>query len=181
MKESRLFDEPQIKAVESAVSLAEELVSNHFKMSSSQWFKSRYDIRTAINLADHERVDGPFAQVVGYEARKKENPFGSSLFNFYRICLQDGAILDAVERREGFLLFPFVLYVAVHELIHIVRFTRFEQIYEASATPGAMVEEEDKVHELTLKILYGIRIDGLSAILDYYGGKSVKSGFDRLV
>lgn len=181
MKESRLFDQNQIKEVEEAVTLAEELVSNHFKMSSGQWFKSRYDVRTTRNLADHERVDGPFAQVVGYEARKKENPFGSSLFNFYRICLQDSAILEAVERREGFLLFPFVLYVAVHELIHIVRFTRFEQIYEAAATPGAMMEEERKVHGLTLKILEGVRIDGLAAILDYYGGRSVKSGFDKLV
>ncbi len=181
MKERRMFDLSQITAVEDAVCLAEELVSNHFKMSSSQWFKSRYDVRTAINLADHERVSGPFAQVVGYEARKKDVPFGSSSFNFYRICLQDGAILKAVEEKEGFRLFPFALYVVVHELVHIVRFTKFQQIYEAATTHETAMAEERQVHGITLKILGPVRLEGLSVILDYYGERSVKPGFDKLV
>ncbi len=181
MKDPGLFDRAQIKLVEDAVSLAEELVSNYFKMSSSQWLKSRYDVRTAANLADHERVSGPFAQVVGYEARKKDVPFGSSAFNFYRICLQDGAILGAVEEKEGFQLFPFVLYVVVHELVHIVRFTKFQQIYEAATTHDTAMEEEHKVHGLTLKILGPVRLEGLSVIREYYGERSVKPGFDKLV
>ncbi|ACN16146.1 hypothetical protein HRM2_30630 [Desulforapulum autotrophicum HRM2] len=181
MKEYQLFDQAQIKAVEEAVSIAEELVSNYFKMSSSQWFKSRYDVRTTINLADHERVVGPFAQVVGYEARKKDVPFGSSAFNFYRVCLQDGTILKAVEEKEGFQLFPFVLYVVVHELVHVVRFTKFQQIYEAATTHETAMEEERKVHALTLKILKPVRLAGLALILEYYGERSVKPGFDKLV
>lgn len=181
MKEITLFDQVQIKAVDEAVCLAEELVSNHFKMSSAQWFRSRYDVRTTINLSEHERVTGPFAQVVGYEARKKDMPFGSSSFNFYRICLQDGAILKAVEDKQGFQLFPFLLYIVVHELVHIVRFTKFQQIYEACSTHGTAMEEERRVHAITLKILDSVRLDGVLTILDYYREWPTEPGFDKLI
>ena len=182
MKEQvTLFNKVQIKAVDEAVSIAEELVSNHFKMSSAQWLRNRYDVRTTIDLADHERVSGPFAQVLGYEARKKEMPFGSSSFNFYRICLQDGAILGAVKEKPGFQLFPFLLYIVVHELVHIVRFTRFQQIYEASSTHGTAMEEERQVHGITLKILHGVRLQGVSTIVDYYRNWPTEAGFDKLI
>ncbi len=181
MNQCLVFDEGQLKEVDDAVCLAEELVSNYFKMSSAQWLRSRYDVRTAKDLADHEQVAGPFAQVVGYEARKKNVSLGSSSFNFYKICLQDPAILSALEEKQRLLLFPFLLYVVVHELVHIVRFAKFQQIYEASSTHGAAMEEERLVHDLTWKILNRVRLDGVATVLDYYREWRAKPGFDKLV
>jgi hypothetical protein len=175
------FDEGQLKEVDDAVCLAEELVSNYFKMSSAQWLRSRYDVRTAKDLAGHEQVTGPFAQVVGYEARKRNVSLGSSSFNFYKICLQDSAILSALEEKQRLLLFPFLLYVVVHELVHIVRFAKFQQIYEASSTHETAMEEERLVHDLTWKILSRVRLDGVATVLDYYREWRAKPGFDKLV
>jgi len=181
MEQCLLFGKGELKEVDDAVCLAEELVSNYFKMSSAQWFKSRYDVRTAKNLADHERVAGPFAQVVGYVARKKDASLGSASYNFYRVCLQDGAILKAVEEKEGFRLFPFLLYIVVHELVHIVRFTKFQQIYEASSIHETAMEEERLVHALTLKILSNLTLDGVATVLNYYREWRAEPGFDKLV
>ncbi len=176
-----MFDEGQLKEVDDAVCLAEELVSNYFKMSSAQWLRSRYDVRTVKDLAEHEQVKGPFAQVVGYEARKKNVSLGSSAFNFYKICLQDPAILSALEEKPRLLFFPFLLYIVVHELVHIVRFAKFQQIYEAASIQGSVMEEERRVHDLGWKILNRVGLDGVATVLDYYREWRAKPGFDKLV
>ncbi|MBF0202127.1 MAG: hypothetical protein HQK66_12600, partial [Desulfamplus sp.] len=44
------FNESQLKILYEAVGIAEELVSNHYKMSSAQWLRSRYDIKTLKEL-----------------------------------------------------------------------------------------------------------------------------------
>jgi hypothetical protein len=45
------FSGHQIKIVNQTVSLAEELVSNHYKMSASQWLRPKYDVKTLVDLA----------------------------------------------------------------------------------------------------------------------------------
>lgn len=49
------------KYVDKAVTISEELVSNFYKMSSSEWLRGKYEIKTAKDLSDHEFVSGPFA------------------------------------------------------------------------------------------------------------------------
>ncbi len=66
----RFFDPSELETVTRAAVICEDLVNSYYKLSSSQWLKNRYDIRTARDLAPHELVDGPFAQVVKYEGQK---------------------------------------------------------------------------------------------------------------
>lgn len=148
--------------------MAEELVSNHYKMSDSQWLRPKYDIRTLTELSPAEIVDGPFAQIIRYEGQRKGSPLGSGVYDFYKICLQDHAILNALERDADQTLLPFCLYIVVHELIHIVRFSKFLQNFDAS--PAEKLAEEHRVHELTHQILSGLRLAGMENVISYYHG-----------
>ena len=166
MMTARRFQSDQILLINDAVAMAEELVSNHYKLSAAQWLRRKYDVRTAAELSPEEIIAGPFAQVIRYEGRKKNADLNSEVFDFYKICLQDLAILEALGQTPSLRLFPFTLYIITHELIHIVRFSRFLQNFDAS--PLEKLTEEKQVHEDTHQILRRIQVSGISAVLKFY-------------
>jgi hypothetical protein len=166
MEQLQKFTEDQIKIVTNAVSIAEELVSNHYKMSASEWLRPRYDVKTLVDLTAGEIVYGPFAQIVRYEAHRKDTSLGSLSYDYYKICLQDHAIDSALQASPSMKLFPFSVYIITHELIHIVRFSKFLQSFEAS--PEARMAEETRVHNKTRNILSKVRIAGISDVLKFY-------------
>lgn len=161
-----VFQPDQLSTVTHAVGLAEELVSNHYKMTTSEWLRPKYDVRTLAELQPGEVIDGPFAQIIRYRGRPKQAALSSATYDFYKICLQDHAILAALEKNLALRLLPFSLYIITHELIHIVRFSRFLQGFEAS--PEERLAEEKRVHEKTHAILHGVKMSGLPAVLEFY-------------
>ena len=160
------FNHSQITVVNNSVKLAEELVSNYYKLSSSQWLKKKYDIKTLVDLTGNEIVDGPFAQILHYKAQRKDSELESASYDFYKICLQDHAILSAMNKFSNLKLFPFTLYIIIHELIHIVRFSKFLQNFYASSEEK--MTEEKRVHEGTRDILKNLKLQGLENVLDFY-------------
>jgi hypothetical protein len=160
------FSANQFEAVNRAVLLAEELVSNHYKMSSSQWLGPRYDVKTLKELEAGEVIDGPFAQIIRYRGRRKNTSLGSASYDFYKICLQDHTILATLGRRTDLPLFTFALYIICHELIHIVRFGKFLQGFDASEQERHV--EEALVHGETHQILQPLRIEGLPGVLGFF-------------
>jgi hypothetical protein len=162
----RRFDDGQLSAVNNAVAVAEELVSNHFKMSASQWLRPRFDVKTLRDLAREEIVSGPFAQIIRYVGKKDSSLLGSSAYDFYKVCLQDHAILDAISETPALELFPFLLYIVSHELIHIVRFSKFLQNFEASSEEK--FAEETRVHQITHQILAPVSVAGMQPVLEFY-------------
>ena len=160
------FTPEEMQIVNQAVSLAEELVSNYYKMSASQWLRPKYDIRTLADLAAGEITEGPFAQIIRYEGKRKDALLGSAAYDFYKICLQDHMIRTATREFPNLKLYPFILYIVVHELIHVVRFSKFLQNFDA--TPDEKLEEEWRVHEETRQILNSLQMDGLAEVLIYY-------------
>ena len=160
------FKHEQLHTVNNAVAMAEELVSNAYKMSENQWLRRRYDVSTLAELDHAEIVDGPFAQVVRFSGRLKGTSLGSAAYDYYKICLQDHAILSALEMEPGLALFPFILYIITHELIHIVRFSKFLQNFDASA--DERMAEEKRVHKFTHDILSPVRLEGLPFVLEFY-------------
>jgi len=152
--------------VNESVAMAEELVSEYYKMSASEWLRPKYDVKTRIDLAPDETVPGPFAQVIRYEGRLENASLGSSTYDFYKICLQDHEILAALDQNTELKLLPFLLYIVTHELIHIVRFRKFIQMFNAS--PEERMREEAKVHELTHEILHPLSLAGLDEVLHFY-------------
>jgi hypothetical protein len=160
------FNTQQIEIVKQSLHLAEELVDQYYKMSISQWLKGRYDIRTLELLSSDEIVHGPYAQIVRYIGKYQDSPLSSKQYDLYKICLQDHTILHTVKENPKIQLFPFCLYILVHELIHIVRFCKFLKNFDASEEEK--LEEETLVHQQTREILTGRKVSGLSAVLDYY-------------
>jgi len=146
--------------------VAEELVSNFYKLSDNQWLHARYDVKTLADLAPDEVVDGPFAQIIRYEAQRRDSSLGSGAYDFYKICIQDHAILGATEETPDLQLFPFALYIGTHELIHIVRFSKFLQNF--NAPQAERLSEENRVHALTREILEGLSTPGLDRVLEFY-------------
>ncbi len=160
------FEPDQLQIVNQSVAMAEDVVSNHYKMSVNQWLRLRYDVKTLGDLVDDEIVDGPFAQVIRYEGKRRGSQLGSESYDFYKICLQDHAILDALQQRPTLDLGPFSLYIIAHELIHIVRFSRFLQSFDA--TEEERLAEEARVHARTHQVLRPLSLPGLDAVFDFY-------------
>ncbi|NIT72205.1 hypothetical protein GWO43_15265, partial [candidate division KSB1 bacterium] len=79
------FSSAEIAIVNKVVSLSEELVSNHYKMSANEWLRPKYDVKTLVDLAPEEIVDGPFAQIVRYEGQRKDTALGSGVFDYFKI------------------------------------------------------------------------------------------------
>ena len=164
----RFFCERGLKKVEAATTFSEELVNNHFKLSSGQWLNNRYDIKTARELDSHERVVGPYAQVLKYEGKQIDSSLGSAVYTFYLICLQDSTILSTIEREDGLQLEPFLGYVLVHELVHIVRFLLFQHRYGSVGEADVTLEEERRVHDITHRILRPISMEGMEEVFEFY-------------
>jgi len=168
MQPYQKFEPDQIAIVNNAVAMSEELVCNHYKLSVNQWLRHQYDVKTLADLTSEEIVDGPLAQIVRYQGQKKDTSLGSSSYDFYKICLQDHSIIKALEKSHGLALFPFSLYIITHELIHIVRFSRF--LVHFNAMPEERITEEARVHEETHTILKAVQVGGLQAAFDFYKG-----------
>jgi hypothetical protein len=167
MEDLDTFSTEQIDIVNNCVAMAEELVSNFYKMTASQWTAAcAYDIKTLADLSPEEIVQGPFAQVIRYKGRPKNSALGSSTYDFYKICLQDHAILPVINESPDIKLFPFTLYIVAHELIHIVRFSKFLRNFEASHEE--IMAEETHVHTATHTILKSVNVLGMEAVLKFY-------------
>ncbi|MBN1932214.1 MAG: hypothetical protein JW786_11465 [Desulfobacterales bacterium] len=160
------FNVNQLKILNNSVSMAEELTSNFYKMSASQWLRPKYDIKTLAQLIPSEIVFGPFAQIIRYKGQRKNMSLSSSVYDFYKICIQDHSILSALKESPILKLFPFTLYIVTHELIHIVRFSKFLQNFDASFEEKQV--EEKRVHEKTHEILSNVRVRGLTDIFKFY-------------
>jgi hypothetical protein len=161
------FSAEQIDIINNCVAMAEELVSNYYKMTASQWAAAcAYDIKTLSELSAEEVVHGPFAQVIRYKGRPKNSSLGSLTYDFYKICLQDHTILSVINNSPHIRLFPFALYIVAHELIHILRFSKFLRNFEASHEE--IMAEETHVHTITHTILKSVNVFGMEAVLKFY-------------
>jgi hypothetical protein len=160
------FNRMQLDTVNQAVTMAEELVSNYYKMSSREWLRPKYDVKNLAELSPDEVVDGPYAQIVRYQGKRQGSCLGSESYDFYKICIQDHTIQATLSKRPELSLLAFCLYIITHELIHIVRFSRFLQNFEASA--DEKLAEEKRVHTITHQILSQVPLPELNHVLAYY-------------
>ncbi len=166
MNDLLYFDSEQIETVNKATILAEELISDHFKISFSEWKRYRYDIKTLKSLRPEEVTEKAFAQIVKYVCNPERKLRGSLHTDYYKICLQDHVILKALSREGDLPLFPLAAYIVTHELIHVVRFSRFLQSFLVTAEEQE--REEALVHSLTHELLSGVSIPHINYVLDVY-------------
>ena len=166
------FNTAQIPMAGKAFNDAEKLVSRHFRMSEEELRKNKYDVKTLAFLEQHEVKDGAFAHLCKYSYEKPSDlrPDGEEGFDFYRVCLQDNIILDAVERANSFIKFsPLMLYIAVHELIHVLRFGNGNIDFDAPIEEKE--QEEMIVHHLTQNALQPMQNHDLEMVLDCFSSR----------
>ena len=163
------FNAAQMPVTKKAFNDAENLVSRQFRLSDADFRKNRYEVKTLAYLDEQEIKDGTFAHLCKYTYERPDGLANRSekVFNFYRICLQDNIILDAVERANPFIkLSPLMLYIAVHELIHILRFASGEIEFDAGAEEKE--KEEVIVNNLTRAALLSVKGYDLEIVLDCF-------------
>ncbi len=160
------FQQEEIAVLRQSIDISEELISEYYKISTSQWKRYRYDIQSLKDLQDKEVTDAAFAQVQRYSRRPNDRVRGSEPGDYFKICLQDHVIRKAVERDSLIHLFPLSIYIVTHELIHVIRFAQFLQRFDSSDTEQEV--EEGRVHALTYQLLEKLRIPGLPEVLSAF-------------
>ena len=162
------FDAAQINQAAWAFSQAEKAAARYYRMSEARLKDLRYDVKTLAYLVKHEINERAFAQLCRYDYTPERRDDKGAVFSFYRVCLQDNRILDAVNRTAVFVkLPPLLLYIATHELVHVIRFDAGEGSFEASWEEK--VREEQRVHSITRDMLAPLFYPGLKLILDCFG------------
>jgi hypothetical protein len=162
----RFFSPTQMSLASRTFSMAERLAGAYFRLSAAEWRLHRYDVKTRAYLEDHEVQEGTFAHLCRYEYRQEPEETDRHR-HFYRICLQDGRIIDAVERAHSFIrLSPLLLYIAAHELVHVIRFERGEGNFEADEEEKT--GEEETVHRITRNLLRPATNGELNLVLDCF-------------
>ncbi len=153
-----------------AAVIAEEIVGNYFRFSSCEWKKMPYEIKTAQELNNEERIPKHvFAQVLFYTISWEKKRRATDCYQFYRICLNDPLILQEISK-QFILLLPFLVYILTHELVHIVRFSKFYHLPHISKNK---MKEEQIVYKLTFDILSSLKLNGVKEIIDYYMPKQL--------
>lgn len=162
------FTQEQIGEIGRAFGRAERLTERYFDLGRHGFRKNRYDVQTRFYLADHEIDDRAFAHLCRYSfTKQREEEDHLDTIVFFKICLQDGRILHAVERSASFVkLAPLMTYIAAHELIHVIRFNRGDADFDAPLEEK--IEEEERVHELTREVLKPIADRDIGLVIDCF-------------
>src|SRR3989339_31899 len=162
----RYFNAAQISLAGRTFIQAEKLAGQYFGLAHGEWREPRYDVKTLAFLEKHEVREGAFAHLCKYEYGKDPGPEDDRL-HFYRICLHDDRILDAVDRAHSFIrISPLLLYIAAHELVHVIRFDRGEGNFDAPEDEKS--DEEEKVHRITRNLLKLAPDSDLNLVLDCF-------------
>lgn len=155
------FSPEEVKIAGRAFDCAEQIARRHYRMDPEAMKSFRYDVKTQAYLDEHEVRDGAFAHLCKYE-------YGEG--HFYRICLQDRRILDAIQRANSFIrLSPLMLYIAAHELVHVIRFDVGVADFDVSVEEK--VQEEEKVHSITGDMLQSCMNQELKLVMDCFSNR----------
>ncbi len=170
MSPGMYFNSFQMSLAGGAFQQAEKLAGRHFRISPEAMKEYRYDVKTLAYLDRHEVSTQAFAHLCKYHYQKTDGAGPERDLHFYRICLQDNRILDAVERASSFIkLRPLMLYIAAHELVHVIRFD--EGAIDFDAPREEKLREEEKVHEITREMLAPASHPDLSLVLECFSNR----------
>ncbi|MBA7632883.1 hypothetical protein ES703_40438 [subsurface metagenome] len=164
----KYFNQRQLGILGEALDIAEDMTSNYFKLSLSQWKRHPFDVKTLSNLFGEDIKDNTFALLKKYmeAGNGKREPLYKRRES-YLICMQDHHILKALRRDSDLELLPLLAYILTHELVHIVRFCNFQMRFDTQEE-HSRVKEERIVHQTTYKILKELSLPSLSYILGSY-------------
>ncbi len=161
------FSPLQLSKIKGVFGQAERLAGRYFNLTETQVKAQRYDVKTLVHLEAHEVDERAFAHLCKYAIRKEDPAEPSRSYDLYRICLQDNRILNAVERAHSFIrLESLMLYIAVHELVHVIRFGTEQADFHAPQVER--MREEEKVNKITRSMLHPVADKDMGLVLDCF-------------
>ena len=161
------FSPLQLSKIKGVFGQAERLAGRYFNLTETQVKAQRYDVKTLVHLEAHEVDERAFAHLCKYAIRKEDPAEPSRTYDLYRICLQDNRILNAVERAHSFIrLESLMLYIAVHELVHVIRFGSEQADFHAPQLER--MREEEKVNKITRSMLHPVADKDMGLVLDCF-------------
>ena len=157
------FSSPQRSLLFQALDEAEERTTGYYCIPPFRWEKLRYDLLTRRDREWEPLPDPMLARVRCLQRVDTPKPF-----DFYRIELNDGSILEAAERESlTDNLYPFFVYILTHEMVHMVRLSSI--LEKGPDTPISCDEsEESRVRKISRRILTGS--SGFQPVLDRFCG-----------
>ncbi len=160
-----VFGAAERRSLNRATSIAEDLTGRFYCIPGREWPRYPYEIRTLSEGPGP--VATAFADVVRM-VREPAVPAPGGIGQLFRIRLRDDAILRAVAGRgDGVELYPLLLYILTHELVHVVRFGCGFAPFRAS--PPRRWKEEERVHAITRGVLRPVADAALRRVLEVYG------------
>jgi hypothetical protein len=164
----QLFNRKQLYILGEALDIAEDSTSNYFKLSQSHWRQHPFDVKTLSSLFGDDIKDNTFALLKKYVPGDDESsqPLCKGR-ELYVIYVQDHQILKALQRDKELELLPLLAYVLTHELVHIVRFCKFQIRYDTEEEVSRN-KEENIVHNTTYEILKELPLSNLTYIFNSY-------------
>ncbi len=164
------FSPPEISLIGKMFRHAGDLAEGYFRLGRNGLKDHKYEVKTLAHLDDHEVDSKAFAHLCRYQYQKESDAEHTDNFYFFKICLQDDRILDAVNRSRPFVkLAPLMLYIAAHEIVHVVRFDSREVSFDAPLEEK--IVEEEKVHSITRNMLQPVAETGLDLVLDCFSSR----------
>ena len=160
----RFFDPSERLQVTRAAARAEELTRDFYRIPGRERPRFPYDVATLADdpgprrkvFADVVRIVLPACRDTGRERRE-----------IYRIRLRDDQLLAAADAREDVGLFPLLLYVVTHELVHVVRFESGLAVFD-DTNARTRAREEVRVHAITQKVLAPVQDAALRTVVEHY-------------
>jgi hypothetical protein len=153
------FDQFQRKLVQQATRASSDHLNRFYRYAPREFFHFSYDVLTERDLPAETLKEGIFAETISYT-------HGNTPEAFYRIHIFDHPILMAVSTRASApALYPFLLYILTHELIHISRLSRLGL---ENPSDEERDREEATVHRLTRDVLASEGSFPLEQVADLY-------------
>ncbi|HYK87691.1 MAG TPA: hypothetical protein VE398_02905 [Acidobacteriota bacterium] len=157
------FSQGQRQLAIQAMDEAEERTARYYCIPPHRWQEMRYDLLTC---QDREWEPFPDAVLARVQFLQRLVRSKGGLHAFYRIQLNDPGILTAALRENlDSNIYPFLVYIITHEMVHLVRLST---ILEHPAALASLDEsEERRVEHISHQILTGS--PGIHSIIEKFG------------
>jgi len=144
------FSAPQRNLVFQAMDEAEDRTAGYYCIPPFRREQLRYDLLTQRDQGWEPLPDPTLARVRYLQRINARQPF-----DFYRIELNDRRILSAA-KRENLIpnLYPFLVYILTHEMVHMVRLSSILD-NRAETFTHTDESEEIRVQRISRRILNG--------------------------
>jgi hypothetical protein len=144
------FSQGQRELAIRAMDEAEHRTARYYCIPPHRWQDMPYDLLTRQDQEWEPLPDAALARVQLFQRLNRRR----GLHAFYRIQLNDPVILLAAERDNlDSHLYPFLVYILTHEMVHLVRLTAI--LDNQAVLPPFDASEELRVQRISNQILTG--------------------------